>query len=117
MVRCVYARRGYVLVDLTKQGLFKIGHTLVHNFCCLNSLPTPKIQVVSGKDWRFGPCGYYREDIGITIRLERCAAVGRGGASWSWPGYCIDRTPYGVLAHELGHCADLATGEGKGKYS
>jgi hypothetical protein len=29
-----------------------------------------------------------------------------GGRNWSFPGYVIDQTPFGVLAHELGHYVD-----------
>lgn len=27
--------------------------------------------------------------------------------SWSYPGYTVDRTPYGVIQHELGHHVDV----------
>ena len=38
--------------------------------------------------------------------VPKCAAKGYGGRAWSWPGYVIDRTPFGVLQHELGHHVD-----------
>ncbi len=49
-------------------------------------------------------CGYY-DPRGrcIVIDPARCAARGTGGWSWSWPGYKVDRTPFGVVLHELGH--------------
>lgn len=28
------------------------------------------------------------------------------GRNWNWPGSSTDREPYGVIAHEVGHCAD-----------
>jgi hypothetical protein len=44
--------------------------------------------------------------------VEKCANLGLGGRAWSWPGYAIDRTPYGVIQHELGHHVDtVKTGE------
>ena len=39
-----------------------------------------------------------------------CAAIGTAGRQWSYPGHTVDRTPYGVIAHELGHHVDGAHG-------
>ena len=36
--------------------------------------------------------------------------------AWSYPGYVIDRTPHGVLAHELGHHVDCTLSTKKGSY-
>lgn len=36
--------------------------------------------------------------------------------AWSFPGYVIDRTPYGVLQHEQGHAVDFLCGTGGGAY-
>jgi hypothetical protein len=68
-------------------------------------LPPVDFQVVPRERWRVAPCAYYRDNV-IHICPEICAMPGYAGRAWSWPGYAIDRTPYGVLAHELGHHVD-----------
>lgn len=50
-------------------------------------------------------CGLYERDV-IFVSVDRCAGIGVSGACWSYPGHIIDRTPYGVYAHELGHHVD-----------
>jgi len=100
----------------SKLKMFAGGTVLVRDFCHVNGLPTPRIVVVPKGEWRFGgTCAYYREDV-ITICLERCAHVGHGGPAWSYPGYVADRTPYGVMAHELGHHVDYHRSQDKGAY-
>lgn len=91
----------------TKQTLFDNGVTLVTEFCNANDLPLPSITSVpiNSHLYRTRACGWYRRN-GICIKVPACAAIGRGGPAWSYPGYVIDRTPYGVLAHELGHYVD-----------
>jgi hypothetical protein len=85
-------------------------------FCAANHLSTPAITQVPGDRWRFGrTCAYYREDV-ITICLAQTASPGYGGMAWSWPGYVIDRTPYGVIQHELGHHVDFTISDQKGAY-
>lgn len=53
-------------------------------------------------------CGLYesRHDR-ITVDLPKCAHVGWHGRSWSYPGYPVNRTPHGVVIHELGHAWHL----------
>ena len=55
----------------------------------------------------------------IHICVLKCANVCGEAMSrqWSYPGNTVDRTPYGVIAHELGHHVDVCTGISKGKYS
>ena len=62
-----------------------------------------------------GACAFYRRNT-IYICVEKCAQPGTAGRSWSWPGYIVDRTPYGVLAHELGHSVDHALSQETGAY-
>lgn len=101
---------------MTKQEMLRAGEALVGRFCAANGLPTPRLVLVPADEWRFGKtCAYYREDV-ITMCLERCGHIGRGGPAWSYPGYIADRTPYGVMAHELGHHVDFYRGETKGPY-
>lgn len=97
----------------TKEELFHAGVVLTKSFCTQNSLSSPTIKRLTAEDraYHLGTCAFYRPYT-ISIMVEKCAARGLGGASWSCPGYAVDRTPYGVLQHELGHHVDtLKTGE------
>lgn len=99
----------------TRKYLFRDGVELVKRFCERNDLETPEVRPTKPQRWRFSACAYYRPTY-IAIAIERCAAPGHGGRAWSWPGYVIDRTPYGVLAHELGHHVDYSLSREKGAY-
>lgn len=89
-----------------KVDLLGAGRTLMEQFCEANALTCPPIQERDSKSWPFGVCAYYRPTK-VVICLARCAPVGVAGPAWSYPGYIVDRTPYGVLQHELGHHADI----------
>jgi hypothetical protein len=70
------------------------------------AVPPITIEPHPPSEWRFPhTCAYYRNDV-IHICVEKCSKLGKGGRAWSWPGYAVVRTPYGVLAHELGHHVD-----------
>lgn len=91
---------------LTKTELYTLGKELADKFCAVNNLPVLTYQTYHPEEWHFGTCAYYRANT-VHICVPKCAHVGVGGAAWSYPGYRIDRTPYGVVAHELGHHADV----------
>ena len=91
----------YHKAHIGKPTLFHAGKLRVKQFCKANRISTPKIDDSPGR-WPFSACAYYRSDT-IFINLKKCSGVGTAGSSWSYPGYAIDRTPFGVLAHELGH--------------
>lgn len=91
-----------------KHELFEKGKRLMETWCFLNGVDAPKIQECEGEP-EFAVCAYYRDGL-IKIWIDSCAAVGRQGRAWSYPGYSVDRTPYGVIAHELGHHVDKAHG-------
>ena len=56
-------------------------------------------------------CGYYRR-MRIAVNPSMCAPPEpRSPRQWSYPGYTVDRTVYGVIAHELGHHVDQVMGE------
>lgn len=57
-------------------------------------------------------CGVYvpGRRARLCVDAHLCARPGYGGRAWSWPGYVVDRTPYGVHAHELGHHAEVMLG-------
>lgn len=101
---------------MTKNDLFSTGMELLQEFCSANTLTQPAVRAVLREDWRFPQtCAYYRSSM-ITICIPACSPLGMGGRAWSWPGYVIDRTPHGVLQHELGHYVDQLLSERKGSY-
>lgn len=118
---------------LDRYTLYLLGAGLVANFCKVNRMPAPAFHDVLRGDWLVDACAYYRPDTeanrkwmvrtrgqgpGINICLELCQkpCPAHNSRNWSWPGSSVDRTPYGVLAHELGHHCDWLTGEKKWTY-
>lgn len=99
----------------SKQSMLERGKILQAAFCTLNDVPIPAVREMEKKDWVVGVCAYYRQDC-TSIQLNACASIGTAGRQWSFPGHYADRTPYGVIAHELGHHCDLLTSERKGRY-
>jgi hypothetical protein len=97
-----------------KQRLCALGVDLARRFCIRNRLREPGFDVQPDA-WAIGSCAYYRPET-IHISIALCAAPGRGGRAWSWPGYVVDRTPYGVVCHELGHHVDRLSGRALGAY-
>jgi len=100
-------------------ALFSSGEHLILEWCRLNAVDPPEI----APRWDdkapfkgYGACAYYRRGV-IHIWPRACAPIGAAGRQWSYPGYAVDRTPYGVLAHELGHHVDEAEGRRPGSVS
>lgn len=91
----------------SKQELYLRGRIGVKKFVELNKTKSVEILEESSRHW--GTCAFYRRGK-IHIDIKACAAIGTAGRSWSFPGHIIDRTPFGVLAHELGHHVDEAYG-------
>lgn len=102
-------------MNAEKSQLFADGLTLIRAFCEANDLSMPGVDLVPPAQWPYRPCAYYRPQT-IKICIEKTSVIGRAGMSWSYPGYVADRTPYGVLAHELGHHADWTISKRKGVY-
>lgn len=98
-----------------KHLLLARGKGLMRQFCVANSLPEPAIEEADTKSWPFGVCAYYRANV-TTIAVSRCATVGYAGMQWSFPGHSVDRTPYGVLQHELGHHVDVLKSTKRDRY-
>jgi hypothetical protein len=92
----------------TKPSMLARGKDLIARFCAANGLELPAVEEADPKGWPFGVCAYYRRGL-ITINVQACASIGFAGMQWSFPGHSVDRTPYGVLAHELGHHVDLVS--------
>lgn len=100
----------------TRAEMLEAGIDNVESFCGFNGLRTPSVEKVIASLWRFqSTCAYYRPEQ-ITICPDRCAVIGKAGRAWSYPGHYTDRTPYGVLAHELGHHVDYIRSTVKGSY-
>lgn len=91
-----------------RDRLYEAGLRRAADFAAHNNLPMPPVTRLSPSDrlYHLATCAYYRKHSGIRIMVEKCANRGFGGRAWSWPAYAIDRTPYGVLQHELGHHVD-----------
>lgn len=90
----------------SKQTLLDEGIALMEQFCDVNGIKVPSVQLHETSVWRFGVCAYYRPTQ-IEICLGKCASIGVAAMAWSYPGYTVDRTPYGVIQHELGHHVDV----------
>lgn len=99
----------------SKNQLLAQGEELMARFCELNNLLCPSVAQQPAEKWPFGACAYYRPQ-GIHICVPKCAGVGVAGAAWSYPGHIVDRTPYGVVAHELGHHVDVLSGRVVDRY-
>ena len=95
---------------MNKTELLEMGLERLLGFCVKNDIVAPEVHC--DEKWSFNECAYYRPTY-IRICVKQCAHIGRGGASWSYPGYTVDRTPYGVLAHELGHHCDITLSDKK----
>lgn len=106
---------------LTPRGLADAGQRLVREFCSTNGYSCPAL-IEPTKDslnarlrgyYHVNSCAFYRQRTaheptpGIYVMVDKCARPGYAAQAWSWPGYVIDRTPYGVYAHELGHHFDF----------
>jgi hypothetical protein len=89
-----------------RTALARAGVRLLVEFCRRNELPEPEVVAMEPACWPHNVCAYYRPTT-IRICLPMCAKIGRGGRAWSYPAYIVDRTPYGVLLHELGHHVDV----------
>lgn len=100
---------------MNKLDLATMGHSVMATFCERNSVVPPTIRQVEPSAWIVGPCAYYRRGV-TSICVPKCAAIGTAGRAWSYPGYTVDRTPYGVLQHELGHHVDVTRSTRRGNY-
>lgn len=85
-------------MTFTKQGLWEAGVAIAMRFCERNAINQPRFRDANA----FGNFGCYDHGT-IIVDVNRCALPIDNPRVWSYPGYKADRTPYGVVAHELGH--------------
>lgn len=102
--------------ELTKLQLYELGLVLAEEFLEANKLAPPRFKqqtlaTTSRPHGSYG-CGYYAPRAHtIVVTAARCAKPAQGQArQWSFPGYSTDRTPIGVVAHEVGHAVDTLLG-------
>lgn len=94
---------------MNKDLLADTGIALIKMFCEDNQIPLPELNIIRDKNdplcmkiKAVGTCGFYRSGK-INVAVPLCA---NKNPSYSWPGFISDRTPYGVIQHELGHHVD-----------
>jgi hypothetical protein len=89
---------------------FKESVVLIKEFCNVNDIPYPKLDL---RDQTNGPFGTYDPRTNIITLFPRNTKtpVKVPGYKWSYTGYKADCTLPGVFAHEFGHYLDshLAT--------
>lgn len=94
---------------MDKNHLADTGLLMARMFCEKNNIAVPAFHIYREADHpeakkikAVGTCGYYRQN-NIHVSIPACAF---GNPNYSWPGFISDRTPYGVIQHELGHHVD-----------
>lgn len=94
-------------MNQTKMDFLNRGEALMRNMCATNGISMPHVRVRAVESWPDRQVTAWYVDNYIEICPTRTAQVGKTGAAWSYPGYTVDKTAYGVLQHELGHHFDL----------
>lgn len=97
---------------MDKNFLADLGEALLKKFCEANTFIKPPVlnlyrnedDAMVKKIRAVGTCGYYRRGV-IHVAVPACA---HNNPNYSWPAFISDRTPYGVIQHELGHHIDEA---------
>lgn len=94
-----------------KDTLADIGIDTCMEFCAVNKIPQPSLTILRSEDEdtldfkrirRWATCGFYRNSE-IKVAVPLCS---HQSPMYSWPAYISDRTPFGVIQHELGHHVD-----------
>ena len=103
---------------LSKLELAEKGQDLSSALLDKNGLDVPEItfrsmrSLIAGKPKGSYGCGVYLPSRrAVIVSTEDCARPSPGlPMKWSFPGYTTDRTPMGVVAHEIGHYVDHMLG-------
>lgn len=88
----------------SKQMLMENGLKLIHEFCILNNIKDPIIELTTINS---RACGTYNGLKLIKVDLSKCA---KPSQSYSYPNLHSNRTPQGVVIHEFGHYLENALG-------
>ena len=98
---------------MTRKELILEGLNLIKQFCELNDIPQPKIELNPNK--QSGYCGEYIPKTKlIKVFPNSCARPAINPVrSWSFPHYFVDRTVLGVICHEFGHYVHYHLGRPK----
>ena len=96
---------------MTKDELAERSVKHIQNFLQMNNLPVPEFVMSEYPDAKnkFQKTGHYSRKEGkvyLNAANTRNPVMKPGGMQWSYPGYKVDKTPLGVLAHEIGHHID-----------
>lgn len=102
-------------VSLKKPQLVAMGLQFISEFKAANThlkfRPVQmKLYEPHVRNWEAAGLFWYSRKPLIEIWPLSCSGVGVAGRAWSFPGYKIDRTPCGVIAHEYGHAVDYFLG-------
>lgn len=104
------------MANNTKAALAQKGKELALFTCKINNIPPSSIGLEqSNYYWGVNSCAYYRyRNKAIRVCVPLCAGVAteRQIRNWNFPGNTVDRTPYGVVCHELGHHFDCHLSKG-----
>jgi hypothetical protein len=110
--------------SMDRDQLVEHGHTLATAFLVANGIKPPKFDfgstlAIITVSRSGGSCGLYsherdyrgRRRMIVSVVPSLCAKPAPGVAlAWSFPTYKTDRTPVGVVAHEIGHHVDFMLG-------
>lgn len=96
---------------MTKDELAEKSVKHIQDFLQKNGLPVPEFVMHEYPDAKnkFQKTGHYSRKEGkvyLNAANTRNPVMKPGGMQWSYPGYKVDKTPLGVLAHEIGHHID-----------
>lgn len=92
------------LKKMSKADLCRLSVELCTEFLRLNNLTVPKYVIFRQESSPGGYCGLYTNNL-IRVWASNVAKIAFVPfmRSWSYPGYKVDRTGMGVVAHETGH--------------
>lgn len=98
--------------ETSKDVLFTFGVKIASEFLKRNDIDLPNFKARSlctdrAPSGSYG-CGVYLPRFkSVLVNPYACATPAKGTPrQWSFPGYTPDRTPVGVVCHEVGHFVD-----------
>ena len=88
-------------INENKQACIDMAEKVLNSFIKKNKMKAPKL-IISGKDTKYSG-EYYNKTLYVYHKNCRSPVKVPNNWGWSYPGYKADRTPYGVIMHEMGH--------------